>query len=439
MAMRAYAVKNETITPEDYARMVSPLGLPFRVEHSGSMRPTVGEDFTVTVGKGIAFVGGCTVEITEPEVVETTNERRFTWLMLVVDWTAKGAAASFVWSSNGYSRYEPGVNVSVPLIHFIDDGARRRWVDLRVWGGMGGPLCCTASGFDDPEGIKAPVGTFLVEESTGGLSYRDHKPYQERVKVMTADQGWVAVAADASAADAQRSALDARKALESAVEAVGNTRWNDDKLVINGVESPSLRGPRGYKGSTGDAGPKGDKGDPGVQGPPGKDGTGFTLLGTVDTPEALPTAKTAGEAWLVKSTNDVHVWSGSQWVNVGPIQGPKGDKGDPGATGVGVTAGKVVTTTIQGMKLTATQFGELWFFAMSGTPSGSIGPGGSYSDVLSITLKNKAMIPLYQTQGRITQAGVLSVDQRGIASVEGMGQYGIYDSAGAVSGSGVGF
>lgn len=333
MAIRAYATQNETITPEDYARMVSPLGLPFRVEHSGSMRPTVGDDFSVTVGKGIAFVGGCTVEITEPEVVETTNERRFTWLMLVVDWTEKGTAVSFVWSSNGYSRYEPGVNVSVPLVHFIDDGARRSWADLRVWGGMGGPLCCAESGFHSPEGIKAPIGTFLVEESTGGLSYRDHKAYQERVKVMTADGTWGLVSADASAADAERSALDARKAMEYARDAVGSTYWDGDKLTVNGVTSPSLRGPRGKQGEQGEQGKQGLKGDRGEKGDPGKDGTGFTLLGTVESPESLPVAKTAGEAWLVKSTNDVHVWSGSQWVNVGPIQGPKGDPGEPGEPG----------------------------------------------------------------------------------------------------------
>jgi len=40
-----------------------------------------------------------------------------------------------------------------------------------------------------------------------------------------------------------------------------------------------------------------------------------------------------GDAYQVTATGDVHVWSGTTWENLGPIQGPKGDTGDQGPAG----------------------------------------------------------------------------------------------------------
>lgn len=84
------------------------------------------------------------------------------------------------------------------------------------------------------------------------------------------------------------------------------------------------KGPAGPRGPAGPTGPKGDKGDP---------GTGFKLLGTVAGESALPSGASTGDAWLDEKSNNVFVWSGSAWQNVGPIQGPTGPAGPAGPQG----------------------------------------------------------------------------------------------------------
>ena len=88
---------------------------------------------------------------------------------------------------------------------------------------------------------------------------------------------------------------------------------------------------------------KGPKGDKGTDGAPGKDGTGVTILGSYDSLESLKAEHAtgnAGDAYLVKG--HLYVWDtvGSDWKDVGTIQGPKGDKGDPGTDGTNGTPGK---------------------------------------------------------------------------------------------------
>lgn len=95
-------------------------------------------------------------------------------------------------------------------------------------------------------------------------------------------------------------------------------------------------GPKGEKGDTGATGPKGDVGEKGPQGEPGKDGTSITILGSYATEDELNAAHptgTKGDSYMVNG--DLYIWDAANnvWKNVGRIQGPKGDKGDVGATG----------------------------------------------------------------------------------------------------------
>lgn len=88
---------------------------------------------------------------------------------------------------------------------------------------------------------------------------------------------------------------------------------------------------------------KGPKGERGADGAPGKDGTGVTILGSYDSPESLKTEHStgnAGDAYLIDG--HLYVWNtvGADWKDVGTIQGPKGDKGDPGINGKDGTNGK---------------------------------------------------------------------------------------------------
>lgn len=88
---------------------------------------------------------------------------------------------------------------------------------------------------------------------------------------------------------------------------------------------------------------KGPQGEKGTDGAPGKDGAGVTILGSYDSLESLkaehPTGN-AGDAYLVNG--HLYVWDtvGSDWKDVGTIQGPKGDKGEPGTNGANGAPGK---------------------------------------------------------------------------------------------------
>lgn len=120
---------------------------------------------------------------------------------------------------------------------------------------------------------------------------------------------------------------------------------------------PGPTGPTGAQGPPGNTGAQGIQGPTGPQGPAGANGTSVVLKGSVPTAADLPvTGNTFGDLWVTTDTGDGWVWSTpGQWANVGPIQGPEGPQGPPGAAGAQGPAG---TTGAQG-------------------PTGSTGPAGS--------------------------------------------------------------
>ena len=117
--------------------------------------------------------------------------------------------------------------------------------------------------------------------------------------------------------------------------------------VSHAVEGVSFKGPQGETGAS------------------GKDGTGVTILGSFDSLEALKAAHatgTAGDSYLIGG--HLYVWdaTGTDWKDVGNIQGPKGDKGETGTAGTNGTNGLGWT------------YGH-------GAPSGSQPVGSLYLDV----------------------------------------------------------
>lgn len=120
------------------------------------------------------------------------------------------------------------------------------------------------------------------------------------------------------------------------------SKGDDGQQGIAGVQGPKgdtgADGATGPQGVRGPRGFKGDKGDTGPAGPAGADGTGVAILGSFDDPSELPNLdNTQGDAYLIDG--DLYVWTGTEWVNAGSIQGPAGPQGIPGDDGAAGPAG----------------------------------------------------------------------------------------------------
>ena len=108
-----------------------------------------------------------------------------------------------------------------------------------------------------------------------------------------------------------------------------------------GAQGP--KGETGAQGEKGETGAQGPKGETGTQGPKGETGAGFLVRGyyaTVSALEASVQSPAAGDAYGVGASEpyDIYIFDGvtGSWVNNGPLQGArgeKGEKGDPGADG----------------------------------------------------------------------------------------------------------
>lgn len=139
------------------------------------------------------------------------------------------------------------------------------------------------------------------------------------------------------------------KSLIERVDAFGNriTAGSVDTLPAGQSASVIIRGglddgltfdfqiPRGNTGATGPQGPQG------VQGPKGDSGNSFTIKGLVASVNDLPANASVGDAYGVgtSSSNEIYLFNGLTWDNMGPLsgpqgaqgpQGPQGEKGDPG-------------------------------------------------------------------------------------------------------------
>lgn len=153
-------------------------------------------------------------------------------------------------------------------------------------------------------------------------------------------------------------------------------------------------------------------GPQGPEGPIGPQGAGLSYQGTVATVGDLPTPSTTAYAYLVTSTGDLWIYSGTTWNNAGPIQGPEGpigptgDQGPAGIDGIdGVDGASVqlqkTSTEIQWRLVggstwnTLVTLDELKGPVGDDGPPGPSGPGFSYRGTVA-TVGN---LPSSSTQG----------------------------------------
>jgi alkaline phosphatase len=125
---------------------------------------------------------------------------------------------------------------------------------------------------------------------------------------------------------------------------------------LGNVQGPQgIQGPEGPEGPQGPQGLPGDKGDTGNTGPQGDSGEpGITILGTLTDTSELPMPPSEnpqrGDGWLIDG--DLWVWAteDQEYINVGHLQGPKGDTGDTGSQGPKGDTGDIGPQGPQGLQ-----------------------------------------------------------------------------------------
>ena len=123
----------------------------------------------------------------------------------------------------------------------------------------------------------------------------------------------------------------------------GETGPKGDPGAKGDTGETGATGPKGDPGQTGPQGKTGQTGPAGPQGPKGDTGSGFVVKGYYGSASALQSSvqnPAAGDAYGVgaEAPYDIYIYDGvtGAWINNGPLQGAKGekgDKGDPGAKG----------------------------------------------------------------------------------------------------------
>ena len=219
---------------------------------------------------------------------------------------------------------------------------------------------------------------------------------------------------------------------------------------------PGEKGEKGEKGDTGAQGPKGDQGETGPQGqtgpqgpagpqgPKGDTGSGFVVKGYYGSVSALQASvknPEVGDAYGVGAAApyDIYIYDGvtKAWVNNGPMQGAKGDKGDPGEQGPKGEPGDTGPAGANGTDGITPSIGENgnWYLGTTdtGKPSrgekgdpgatGAEGPAGktpvkgtdyfTEADKQEIASAAAGLVDLSGKQDKITESGLLKGDGAG--------------------------
>jgi hypothetical protein len=168
------------------------------------------------------------------------------------------------------------------------------------------------------------------------------------------------------------------------------SNWDDVGQIqgpqgIQGVQGlVGTQGAQGLQGPTGQTGPQGIPGPEGPQGEQGPAGVGVQIIGSVQSSAELDSNYGGSVGDMIISQNDGHghVWNGSNWDDVGQIQGPAGVQGPEGPQGVEGPLGPQGEPGEQGP-----QGGE--------GPQGDVGPEGVGYRIVGWVFDPSELIPNY--------------------------------------------
>ena len=245
---------------------------------------------------------------------------------------------------------------------YYDDGTSSQWVDsvTRVTGNTGntgpqgpqgaqGPSGPSGAGAQGPQGPQGAAGSRGL---MGGVNYvfsafntANSDPGVGNIRynnttISSVTQLYIDnINGDSSNVGTWINSWDASSASPSGYVVISSTDAGNEFTNIFGVTSVDAQS--GYytvnvtylSGSIASAAANvsvnfSSAGSAGPQGPQGPQGpAAFNIKGTIATVGSLPGSPAASDAYILTSNNTLWTWTGSAWVNSGPIVGPSGPSG----------------------------------------------------------------------------------------------------------------
>lgn len=140
-------------------------------------------------------------------------------------------------------------------------------------------------------------------------------------------------------------------------------------------------GATGPVGATGPTGPSGATGPTGATGATGPQGNGLDILGNVPTFGDLPAGAAQGDIYRVVADGHLYLWDGTEWDDLGALEGAPGATGPTGPVGATGATGPTGPTGPAGEIGATGPVGETGSTGPVGStgatgPSGAVGPTG---------------------------------------------------------------
>lgn len=180
MAITALATQNTTIGPAQFADMIAPLKVGFKVDSPNDLKPSFsGHTVTITAGSGNA--GGTRIKATTSHSVtvpSVSSGQMWHAICLRIDWSSsdvdlvaiKGTSSSIpinkTTTANTSSMNRiPGVLYDAMIAHvLVKPGGISSLADSRMHGGEGGPYIVSDAMINGPSTLDVKPGTWIATD-----------------------------------------------------------------------------------------------------------------------------------------------------------------------------------------------------------------------------------------------------------------------------------
>lgn len=177
MAITALATQNTTIGPSQFADMQVPTGLPFHVDGPDDLKPTK-SGRVVSIAAGKAMAGGSRIVSTAKESVTCdpqTAGSRWDTICIRIDWQTPSCSLVAIKGNNNsipinHSQAPDPLKINrIPGVLYdamicsaaVSSSGIGNLLDLRPWGGQGGPYRLPDASIESASLLDAPIGTWV--------------------------------------------------------------------------------------------------------------------------------------------------------------------------------------------------------------------------------------------------------------------------------------